>query len=184
MKRDDRDALAAEYVLGTLGAEARERVARQLLQDPALQEAVDAWSARLGDLDDGEVRVEPPAAIWDRIESALDKAAPTPFSITLRSAEGQWDPLVEGIEKKILFVDRDAGMVSFLLRFAPGAILPSHPHSKTEECVMLEGEATVGDQRLRAGDYQVISPGVAHPEIRSESGALVYVRGELREATG
>ena len=184
MKRDDRDVLAAEYVLGTLDDEARERVARQMLQDPALQHAVDTWAARLADLDDGEARIEPPAGLWDKIDAALDSAAPTPFSITLRAAEGQWDEIVDGIHKKILFVDRDAGTVSFLLRFAPGAVLPSHPHSRTEECVMLEGDATVGDLRLVAGDYHAVSAGVPHPEIHSEAGALVYVRGELREAAG
>ena len=34
------------------------------------------------------------------------------------------------------------------------------------------------------GDYHAIEGNTTHPEVYSEHGALVYVRGELREATG
>lgn len=53
-----RDALAAEYVLGTLEAREAAAVAAALPADPALREAVAAWEARLAPL----VALAPPEA--------------------------------------------------------------------------------------------------------------------------
>ena len=179
MKSDEKDLLAAEFVLGTLDAKARGRVARRLPGDPALQEAVEIWRARLGGLEAEPEPIEPPAELWERIEADLDQDAAEPFALTIRQGEGHWEPFVEGIDRKMLYIDRDQGYQSFLLRFSPGSRLRSHPHSMVEECMMLEGEVTMAGQHLMAGDYQVISAGTTHPEIYSETGALVYVRGEL-----
>ena len=47
----ERDALAGEYVLGTLDARAAAAVERAMATDPALRAAVAAWEARLAPLD-------------------------------------------------------------------------------------------------------------------------------------
>lgn len=184
MTRDEIDILAAEFVLGTLDAEARGRVTRQLSRDPALQEAVEAWRARLGDLEGEPAPVEPPAGLWDGIEAALDAPGREPYAATIRRRDGHWERIAEGVEKKVLFVDRDQGSESYLLRLLPGARLPAHPHRMAEECMMLEGEFSIGELRLTAGDYHAISAGTVHPEIFSETGGLAYIRGELRAAAG
>ena len=44
---EDRERLAGEYVLGTLDAEERRRVERQLTSDAPLRAAVARWEARL-----------------------------------------------------------------------------------------------------------------------------------------
>ena len=191
MKPDDMDVLAAEYVLGTLDTETRAALRARMADDPALCRSVEAWEERLSGLSAEETPLEPPAGLWDRIATALDEApqealgeAPDPagFAITVRANEGEWQEIFPGVHKKALFVDRKAGYEAFLLRYDPGARLPAHPHSATEECIMLEGEAWVGDLYLKAGDYHVISGGMVHPEIRSDGGGLVYVRGEIRTA--
>ena len=193
MKRDDLDILAAEYVLGTLDTETRAEVRARMLDDPALCQSIEAWEERLSDLSAEEAPLEPPSGLWDRITAAIDEApdqeagagpdpAATGFAITVRADEGEWQEICPGVHKKPLFVDRKADYEAFLLRYEPGARLPSHPHSATEECIMLEGEAWVGDLYLKAGDYHVISGGMVHPEIRSDGGGLVYVRGEIRSA--
>lgn len=87
-----------------------------------------------------------------------------------------------GVEKKLLIYDPEARTESYLLRLAPGARLPRHAHDKLEECMMIEGEAMIGDLRLVAGDYHAIKPGQDHPEVVTETGALAYIRGEVREA--
>jgi anti-sigma-K factor RskA len=43
-----REALAAEYALGTLQGRARRRFERSLKDDPALRRHVAGWSARMG----------------------------------------------------------------------------------------------------------------------------------------
>ena len=182
MTRDDDDLLSAEYVLGTLDPEARKQLEFRLLDDASLQETVCAWQERLHPLDNSSPLEEPPAGLWNKIEALIEDPTPA-FVTTIRTDEGEWLPLAEGIEKKSLFVDRDLACESFLLRFAPGAALYAHSHSMAEECLLLDGDMAIGDLRLAAGDFHVISAGTEHPVITSTAGALVYVRGEIREAT-
>jgi anti-sigma-K factor RskA len=70
-----RDALAAEYVLGTLEAREAGAVAAALPRDPALAEAVARWEARLAPLIALAAPEAPPPGLWDRIEAALDPPA-------------------------------------------------------------------------------------------------------------
>lgn len=67
-----RDALAGEYVLGTLDAEQRQAVEQRMAQDPMLQAAVDRWEARLLPLNDLVPPHPPSARLWPRIERSLN----------------------------------------------------------------------------------------------------------------
>lgn len=44
-----------------------------------------------------------------------------------------------GVETKTLVVDRATGLLTALLRMAPGAVLPDHEHAKIEQTYVLEG---------------------------------------------
>ena len=70
--------LAAEYVLGVLGAQERREVERRLAQEPALASEVAFWEERLAGLADAVPPVEPSPDIWSRIERAT--AAPATAS--------------------------------------------------------------------------------------------------------
>lgn len=74
MYDDDRDALAAEYVLGTLSADERDQAEALLLIDPGFAEIVRAWERRLGELNVMVEAVEPPPEIWERIKTDIDGA--------------------------------------------------------------------------------------------------------------
>lgn len=76
MPPEDRDALAAEYVLGTLEAREAASVAAALPTDPDLAEAVARWEARLAPLATLAAPEAPPPGLWARIEAALDPAPP------------------------------------------------------------------------------------------------------------
>jgi anti-sigma-K factor RskA len=81
MYDDDRDALAAEYVLGTLSADEREQAEALLAIDPGFAEIVRVWERRLGELNVMVEAVEPPAEVWDKIKSDIagpEGAAPEP----------------------------------------------------------------------------------------------------------
>jgi anti-sigma-K factor RskA len=72
MYDDDRDALAAEYVLGTLAADEREQAEAMLLVDAGFAEIVRVWERRLGELNVMVEAVEPPAEVWDRIKTGIE----------------------------------------------------------------------------------------------------------------
>jgi anti-sigma-K factor RskA len=74
MYDDDRDALAAEYVLGTLSADERDQVEALLVIDPSFAEIVRVWERRLGELNAMVEAVEPPPDVWDRIKTEIDGA--------------------------------------------------------------------------------------------------------------
>ena len=68
---EERDARAAEYVLGTLDARTAAEVERGLATDEALRAAVAAWEARLAPLAALATPEAPPPGLWERIEAAL-----------------------------------------------------------------------------------------------------------------
>jgi anti-sigma-K factor RskA len=66
------DALAAEYVLGTLHGAARRRFERLLPAHPHLQRAVADWEGRLNRLAaGGGPAIPPPPAVWTALETRL-----------------------------------------------------------------------------------------------------------------
>ncbi len=69
---EDREALAAEYVLGTLDADEIARVQLLLETDPPFATLVHAWEKKLGELHHIIEPVEPPAHVWRRIVARLD----------------------------------------------------------------------------------------------------------------
>jgi anti-sigma-K factor RskA len=78
---DGGNLVAAEYVLGVLGAEERREVERRLAQEPALASEVAFWEERLGGLADAVPPVTPPPQAWSRIDAALSAPAAQPASL-------------------------------------------------------------------------------------------------------
>lgn len=74
-----RDALAAEYALGTLQGRARRRFERSLKDDPRLRQLVAQWQGRLAPLDALIEPMQPPARVWrairDRIQAGSRRRA-------------------------------------------------------------------------------------------------------------
>ncbi|MBV7542364.1 anti-sigma factor domain-containing protein [Acidovorax sp. sic0104] len=72
----DDDALAGEYVLGTLPAATRHALEQRLPADPALQRAVLAWESRLHPLTQLAEPVAPSPRLWERIDASLQAVRP------------------------------------------------------------------------------------------------------------
>jgi anti-sigma-K factor RskA len=66
-----REALAAEYVMGSLRGAARRRFERLMAQRPDWREEVETWSTRLAGFAERVPAVEPPPALWPQIESRI-----------------------------------------------------------------------------------------------------------------
>ena len=76
MADEDFDALAAEYVLGTLTAEERDAVERLAAKDSGFAGRIAAWERRLGTLEAMVEPVEPPPELWSRIRERIAEADP------------------------------------------------------------------------------------------------------------
>ena len=76
----ERDALAGEYVLGTLDAVTAARVLAAMRTDAALRDAIARWEIRLAPLAALATPETPPPALWDRIEAALPRQISAPSS--------------------------------------------------------------------------------------------------------
>jgi anti-sigma-K factor RskA len=90
--RDLADALAAQYVAGTLRGPARRRFETLMAAHPALRQAVAAWRARLMPLTGAVEPLAPPASAWGRIERRLWPEA-TPAATVATAAVPWWRAL-------------------------------------------------------------------------------------------
>ncbi len=87
------DALASQYVAGTLRGRARTRLETLLPSHPALQRAVADWQARLMPLTSVLPPATPPSTVWRRIESRLWPAAPAAAVAAAPAAVSWWSRL-------------------------------------------------------------------------------------------
>ena len=84
-----REALAAEYVLGTLHGGARRRFDAWLKNDAALRIQVNQWETRLTPMATAIKEVAPPERLWSRISASI---SPT-LAPTKGSSASLWESL-------------------------------------------------------------------------------------------
>jgi quercetin dioxygenase-like cupin family protein len=102
--------------------------------------------------------------------------------LTVGAGQGGWRPLVEGVRIKLL--RRQGGVLSYLLRFEPGAALPPHRHPLDEECLVLDGRLRIGStHEMGPGDYHLAHAGSLHASVSSETGATIFLRGAVPDAS-
>ena len=113
--------------------------------------------------------------------SAVDASRATSASTTIRTTRADqmaWEPLADGISRRLLALPRGAA-AAYLVRMAPGAAVPAHRHGLAEECMLLSGEMYLDDLLLLGGDFQLAPAGGLHHEASSEHGVLLAVHGDL-----
>jgi quercetin dioxygenase-like cupin family protein len=84
-------------------------------------------------------------------------------------------PDAPGVEYKVLRRHADAGGLTLLLRFAPGASYHAHRHPAGEEYLVLAGALEDGDRTYGAGDYVYYPPGSAHRPASREGATLLVL---------
>lgn len=102
--------------------------------------------------------------------------------LTIGSDEGEWQPFLDGVAIKVL--REHEGVLSYLLRLAPGAALPPHRHPRDEECLVLDGRLRVGSRdEIGPGGYHLAHGGALHATITTATGATIFLRGAVPEAS-
>ncbi|WP_457421642.1 cupin domain-containing protein [Roseateles sp. P5_E7] len=96
--------------------------------------------------------------------------------LTVPPGAAGWRPFVDGVQIKVLH--ENEGILSYLLRFSPGARLEAHRHEVDEECVVLDGVLKVGSRvEVAAGGYHLARAGTLHASITTDTGATIFLRG-------
>lgn len=115
--------------------------------------------------------VTPPAAVKIAILAAIRNPGRT-----VRAGEGKWyrQP-VDGIDVKPLAVDKERGIVTLLMKFAPGAVYPGHEHGGAEECFVVSGSCRIADVHLNAGDFHHADSGSYHAPVISDHGCTLLL---------
>ncbi|MGB6534784.1 MAG: cupin domain-containing protein [Xanthobacteraceae bacterium] len=100
-------------------------------------------------------------------------------SHVVRPAEMEWKKTrFPGCEVKGLLFDKQTGLVTALMRFAPGAILPDHEHVKIEQTYVLEGklcdkEGPAAGLTVETGEFVWREAGSRHVAWTPEGGLML-----------
>jgi anti-sigma factor ChrR (cupin superfamily) len=83
-----------------------------------------------------------------------------------------WTPTrFKGVEMKVLMEDKETGLSTALVRFAPGAVLPDHEHVELEQTFVLEGSLQDHEGVVTAGNY-VWRPAGSRHDAHAPDGCL------------
>ena len=114
-------------------------------------------------------------------------------SHVVRPADMEWQKTrFPGCEAKTLLFDRATGLVTALMRFAPGAVLPDHEHVKIEQTYVLEGrlvdrEGAAAGLEVGPGEFVWREAGSRHVAWCPDGGlmlAMFQVPNKFYEADG
>jgi anti-sigma factor ChrR (cupin superfamily) len=100
-------------------------------------------------------------------------------SHVVRPTDMEWKKTrFPGCEVKGLLLDKATGLVTALMRFAPGATLPDHEHVKIEQTYVLEGklvdkEGPAQGLTVGPGEFVWREPGSRHVAWTPEGGLML-----------
>ena len=112
-------------------------------------------------------------------KDAVASAALALASHHVKVGEMEWQKTrFSGCEVKTLLFDRDSGLVTALMRFAPGAVLPDHEHVKIEQTYVLEGklvdkEGPAEGLSVGPGEFVWREAGSRHVATTPEGGLML-----------
>jgi anti-sigma-K factor RskA len=163
MPDDDQDALAAEYVLGTLSADERDQAEALIGVDSGFAEVVHRWERRLGELHVMVEAVEPPPELWEKLKTQISAVAASGTDELPRAAEAA--PVAPGTPSPT------AALATSLT--SPAAKLASI-------LLPLDDKPETGAPAAAASDLsaELLSP-AAGPRPIERSADVIYLAGRL-----
>ncbi|QUV99592.1 cupin domain-containing protein [Chloracidobacterium sp. MS 40/45] len=177
------------YLLETLAADERRAIENHLVDDHWLRteglETMRQLATRILE----SCAAEPPAQLRARLMSAIGQPSTLPpappeaipYSALSRACDEVWMPWRPGWTTRLLYHSPAEDLVVALVRAEPGASLPPHRHHIAEEVLVLEGDLTVGEERLGPGDYIRSEAGTTHTRNFTTTGCTILVRRSLSE---
>jgi anti-sigma factor ChrR (cupin superfamily) len=135
--------------------------------------------------------LRPSTSLWERLSQRIASETggepsfePSRQSPPLRWAEPEWEEVAPGIFCKLLATDSERGVVSKLVRLAPGVHYPPHTHAGTEELHLLDGELWIDDRKLHPGDYNRAEAGTSDAGVWSKTSCTCVLIASSRDRLG
>ncbi len=180
--------LASSYALGALEAKETDEFKGLLGEDPSSSEKeLKGFKEVVDLLAFSAPSVTPPSGLKDKLlqrirEKVLtkEKAKEKEGFLYVRSQEGEWKDIAEGVSLKRLFYDPVRQYATAMVKMSAGTRFPSHRHMEAEECYVIEGAIEMGGQLFRKGDYIRAEAGSIHKGIYSESGCTLLILSSQR----
>jgi anti-sigma factor ChrR (cupin superfamily) len=173
---------AALFLLGALDPDAARDFARHLDTGCAVcRSELDGLGGVTASLALSVTPVAPPPGLRERVLAAAraTEGRSTDARSTglhfLGAGEGSWVTLRAGVEKKDLSAGVAGAPSIYLLRLAPGVVVRTHVHERTEDCHVIAGDLRIGDHLLHAGDHHRAEAGTEHAGLRTREGALLLI---------
>jgi anti-sigma-K factor RskA len=172
MYEDDRDALAAEYVLGTLSGDERTQAETLMSIDRAFEAVVRQWERRLGELNVMVEAVEPAPEVWERISASI-RPAPTIGPILASPSAADDDEVkLPRIDEAELHAPHAPEVPSPVAALA-SSLLPPDPEPQTRT----PAESPVVTVSGRASSPEA-APG--EPRKVERSADVIYLAGKVK----
>ena len=166
---------AAMYSLGLLEPELTSLFERHVAACAVCRAEVRAFDEAASELAfDGEMA--PPPSLRSRVLASIQESADA--IAIVRAHDGAWvrTPF-PGVSVKPLYIDPQTKLVTQLVRLAPGAYIPAHRHAAPEQCFVVEGDVSIGDEVFGAGDFSIASTKSMHGRVSSVQGCLLVIVG-------
>jgi anti-sigma factor ChrR (cupin superfamily) len=187
MTRKKLEELAAEYGLGVLSpaeatqlealiahdAEARQEVAAFIdtaaalaaASSPAVEPSVELRTRILGDI----------ALTPQSQRETTEARTPEGYSFLLHSQEGWEDTAFPGFRSKLLSSGPGPDYQVMLIALDPGAKVPEHDHTGTEQIYMLSGHLHTEGRVMGPGDFLRADAGTRHQDVVSPDGCVALL---------
>ncbi|MBM3737523.1 MAG: hypothetical protein FJW39_17215 [Acidobacteria bacterium] len=117
----------------------------------------------------------PPPGLKQRLMARI-AAPPRPGLGILRADEGSWEATGSpGVRYRKLYFDESTGFITMLVKMDPGAVYPSHLHTRAEQCLILEGDLRHPDNVFGTGDFIWGEAGSVDPAVSTVRGNLLLI---------
>jgi len=166
------DQQITDFVLGNLSSAERARLEDARRFDPVLDRAIHDAEDQMAPLALAAAPLPPPPDLWTKIDAAIGAESAGLSGRTIAAFDdGDWRPFVAGIEIKTMW-----NLRTTLLRCAPGAVIPPHPHEAFEHDLVLSGDLIVGGRSFGSGDYQGSPAGLDHGALTTRGGCVILLQ--------
>jgi anti-sigma factor ChrR (cupin superfamily) len=175
------EQLIDSWALGTLDARTAKSLVTLAEKSPALAERMgEALSAATALA--ASAATEPPPNLRNRLLDRIAQPEPEHVYVKLDPDTKPWRPTpYAGVWSKRLFTDPQTKLHTFLLKMDPNSTIPSHTHEQDEQCFLLEGDVSWGNEPIQPGGFVTGVAGKPMPPLTTRGGNLMLIIGPTHQ---